>query len=148
MLNEILSAVILFTFVILLAIGAVSTALRALRYRRLGIQRPVLLNRDRDLLIGLAFPFLLIAIVRAFGLQPLINDEAGQPHIWWLLLTGIPPIYALARYDYFELRVIERVERRRGRTETPLEREDRQVGDTRRDLQAQARDNHDPEASK
>jgi len=132
--NEILSAIVLFVFSILLTIGVVSTAARGLRYRRMKMQRPVLLGRDRDLLVGLAIPFALIAVVRAFGLQPFINDPVtSQPHLWWLLITGLPPIYALARYDYYELFRIERVNRD---GETLIQKEDREVGDTRRDLQA------------
>lgn len=140
MLNEILSAVILFVFVLLLAIGAISTVARTLRYRRAAIRRPVLLNRDRDLLLGLAIPFVLIAVVRAFSLQWLVNDSAtGQSHIWWLLVTGVPPIYAVARYDWYELRVIERHTPRQS-GETAIQAEDRAVGDTRRELQAQAQE--------
>lgn len=144
MLNEILSGAILFTFAILLLIGAISTLIRVHRYHRMRLARPVLLGRDRDLLLGLAVPFLLIALVRAFSLQWLITDSAtGQPHIWWLLITGLLPIYAVARYDYFELFKIERtVLRQEG--ETALQAEDRQVGDTRRELQAEAEEADKP----
>ncbi len=106
MLNEIISVAILAVFVGLLLVGAVTTSLRVLRYRKLGIRRPVLLGRDRDLIVGLAIPFVVILTVRAFGLQEFIGDPEG-PHLWYVLLTGLPPIYALARYDFYEIFVIE-----------------------------------------
>jgi hypothetical protein len=107
--NEIVSAAVFVVFTGLLLWGATSTGLRSLRYARRHRPQPVLLKRDRDLLIGLALPFALIAAVRAFDLFWLVTDElTGKSHIWWTLLTGLPPIYALARYVYFEQRVIER----------------------------------------
>jgi heme/copper-type cytochrome/quinol oxidase subunit 2 len=107
--NEIVSAAIFVVFVVLLVWGATSTGLRSMRYARRHRPQPVLLKRDRDLLLGLAVPFVLIAAVRAFGLQWLVNDSStGSSHIWWQLITGLPPIYALARYCWFEQRIIER----------------------------------------
>lgn len=105
--SSVLSAVIFITVMTLLLLGVASTVYRSFRYRREGLKQPVLLGRDRDLLIGLAAPFVLIAAIRAFGLQESISGESG-PHLWYVLATGLPPIYALARYDYFELRVIDR----------------------------------------
>lgn len=107
MLTELLSSLILLVFTGLLLVGAISTGSRWIRYRKTGFRRPRLLNRDVVLVTGLSIPFVLIAASRAFGLQPLVAGEDG-PHLWWLLLTGIPPIIAIAVYDYFELRVIER----------------------------------------
>ena len=134
MVNEVLSAAILFTFTILVLVGATTTTRRALRYRRLKIEAPVLLGRDRDLFLGLAIPFAIIAAVRAFELQWLVLDPSGAPHLWYLLLTGIPPIYALARYDWFELFVIEKVSRNPDIPETENQRDDRVMGDERRRL--------------
>lgn len=104
---EVVSAVIFGLFVVLLIVGAVSTAARSIRYRAEGLPQPRLLPRDRDLFIGLALPFLLIAAVRAFGLREVVSGD-GVPAFLWLLVTGIPPLYALARYCWFELFVIER----------------------------------------
>lgn len=107
--SELLSAVILIVFTLLVAVAAVSTTLRWFRYHARRMQTPVLLPRDRDLFLGLVVPFLLIAAVRAFpDLRAMTLDADGYPHIWWQLLTGLPPIYAVARYVYFELWVIER----------------------------------------
>jgi hypothetical protein len=111
MTTEIASAVILMVFTALLLVGAVSTFGRHVRYRQLKIRPPLLLYRDRDLLVGLAIPFLLISMARAFNWN--VRQLDGSPQLWWLLMTGIPPIYALARYCYFELYVIERPERRK-----------------------------------
>lgn len=108
-LTEVLSVVIFGVFVLLLVVGAVSTASRSLRYRAAKRPQPRLLGRDRDLLIGLALPFLLIAAVRAFDLREVVNGPEG-PEPWWLLITGLPPLYALVRYCWFELFVIERGE--------------------------------------
>jgi len=109
--TEIVSALILVVFTGLLLVGAISTLGRHFRYRRLRIRAPLLLYRDRDLLVGLAIPFVLISAARAFSLNSLIRQADGSPQLWWLLVTGLPPIYALARYCWFELFVIERPSR-------------------------------------
>ena len=107
--SEALSALIFVAFVILLVVAAGSTTVRYLSYRREGVEIPRLLPRDRDVFIGLALPFLLIGAMRAFELQHLIlNPETGAPYVWWVLVTGLPPIYAVARYCWFELFVIEK----------------------------------------
>lgn len=109
--SEVISAVIFFTFTGLLVVGSVSTTLRYLRYRRARIPAPILLYRDRDLFIGLAFPLVLIAAARTFGWD--VRQDNNTPELYWVLLTGVPPIYALARYCWYELAVIERNPRKR-----------------------------------
>lgn len=111
MTTEIVSALILIVFTGLLIVGAVSTLGRHLRYHRLKIRPPLLLYRDRDLLVGLSIPFVLISAARAFMWN--VRNADGSPQLWWLLVTGMPPIYALARYCWFELFVIERPPRSR-----------------------------------
>jgi hypothetical protein len=101
--TELISLVAFGLFTGLLVLGASLTMLRAVRYHVAQVAPPRLLGRDRDLLAGLAFPFVLILAARALGLQATLATQA-----WWLLLTSIPPIYGLARYVYFELWVIER----------------------------------------
>lgn len=108
--TNIVSAGILLVFTALLLVGSVSTVSRHFRYHRMKIRTPLLLYRDRDLLVGLSIPFLLISTVRAFDVNSLVRNADGSPQLWWLLVTGLPPIYALARYCYFELFVIERPE--------------------------------------
>lgn len=103
----VLSFVTVVVFIGLLLIGAISTTARVIRYHRAGLKQPVLLGRDRDLLIGLAVPIVAILTVRAFDLGALVSNAEG-PHLWYLLLTGLPPIYALARYDWYEIAVIDR----------------------------------------
>lgn len=105
---ELISAVIFVLFVLLLVTAATSTLIRYISYRRDGIPAPRLLPRDRDVFLGLAIPFVLIAAARVFDWSAVILDDEGKAQLWWLLLTGIPPLYALARYCYFELFVIER----------------------------------------
>ena len=102
---ELISAAILIVFVALLLVAAVSTGARAVRYRRDGLEPPRLLPRDRDLIVGLALPFLLISLARVFEWD--IRDEAGRTAIGWQLITGIPALYGVGRYVYFELFVIE-----------------------------------------
>ena len=106
--NELVSLVMLVVFVALTVVGSVSTGLRSIRYHRRHIRQPVLLPRDRDLLIGVAIPFVLIGIVRVFGLEAVVREGNGEPHLLWLLITGLPPIYAMARYCYFEIWVLEK----------------------------------------
>lgn len=106
--SDIVSAVIFFAFVALLVIGATTTVKRSLAYFRKGLKQPVLLPRDRDLILGLTIPFVAIGLSRLLDLRAVITDNAGDPQVWWILLTGLPPLYALARYDWFELFRIER----------------------------------------
>ena len=105
--NHTVSALILIVFTGLLLVAVISTGSRWLRYQHTKFRRPRLLNRDVVMVVGLAVPFVVILSVRALGLQSAITGEDG-PHLWYLLVTGIPPIIAIAVYDYFELRVIER----------------------------------------
>lgn len=107
--NGILSAVIFGLFLLLLLIGTASTYVRWLRYRRLRIPAPVLLKRDAILLGGLAIPFLLISAVRVIGIST-VSGENG-PELWWLLVTGIPAVLAIAVYVFYELFVIEKPRR-------------------------------------
>lgn len=106
--SDVVAAVIFFTFVVLLVIGATTTTRRSLGYFQKGLKQPVLLPRDRDLVLGLAIPFVATGVMRLLGLRDLITDSAGDPQVWWILLTGLPPLYAMARFDWFELFRIER----------------------------------------
>lgn len=112
--REILPVVILIVFTLLVVVAAVSTSLRVIRYRRRGQRPPRLLPRDRDLFLGLALPFIAVLVVRAIPeWRQYVVDEIGHPQIWWSLVTGLPPIYAMGRFVWFELRVIERDEDRK-----------------------------------
>lgn len=102
---EQVQAAFLIVFVLLLAVGASTTAARVIDLYRRKVARPVLLGRDLVLIVGLAWPFAAILLIRAGG--PAASDLVrGQ--LWWTLLTSIPPIVAVAVYDWFELRVIGR----------------------------------------
>ena len=109
-LSDAVSTTVFVLFVLLLLVGASTTVRRAIAYNRRGRPMPVLLPRDRDLLLGLTIPFATISCVRVFNLTPLVIDGNGDAHVWYVLLTGAPALYALARYCYFELFVIEHVE--------------------------------------
>ena len=111
-LNELASAAILIIFIGLLVWGAASTTMRSVRYHRRQMPQPVLLRRDRDVMIGLAIPFVIIGAVRAFGWTEHVLTDDGEVELWYTLLTGLPPIFALARYVFFETRVIERPPKR------------------------------------
>jgi hypothetical protein len=104
---EIANAVAFVLFTVLLLIGAGSTIARGLRYKRAGARLPVLWARDRDLVAGLALPFVLIFGARTLGFAPSV---AGQ--LWWTLLTAVPAVYGVGRYVWFELFVIEKHHRR------------------------------------
>lgn len=106
--SDVVTAVIFFAFVALLVIGATTTVKRSVQYARRRLAQPVLLPRDRDLILGLTIPFVAIGLSRLLDLRDLITDSAGDPEVWWILITGLPPVYALARYDWFELFRIER----------------------------------------
>lgn len=119
-------------FVLLLLVGAGSTLARGERYRRAGMRLPVLWGRDRDLLLGLTLPFVLIMGARALGYSGGLSTQ-----LWWTMLTAAPALYGVARYVYFELFVIERQRSRSMfRPETTIEQQDRVAGDRRRDEEA------------
>lgn len=90
------------TFVMLLAIGFSTTLARVIQLRRRRVALPRLLIRDVILLAGFSFTVLSILIIRAAGITNLGEE------LWWVLLTSLPPLIALAVYDYFELWVIGR----------------------------------------
>lgn len=139
MTTETLSAVIFVVFVGLVVVAVISTGARYFRYRRRGMKPPLLLKRDVALFVGLAIPFVILAAVRVFPeLRETVTDGEGRPHFWYLILTGLPPIGGLAVYCWFELAVIERDRATPRSGETALQAEDRAVGDTRRELQAEA----------
>ena len=108
MTSDQLTALVFIVFVGLLIVGASATLRRSIEYARRGIDQPILLPRDRDMLLGLTVPFGAITAVRLFELRSWVSDAAGDPYWWWILITGLPPIYAIGRYVWFELRVIER----------------------------------------
>jgi hypothetical protein len=103
MTNETVAAICLSLFVLLLTVAAVTTGARVIYLKRHNQPLPTLLIRDVIVKTSLSWAFLSIAIVRAFGLGPLV---AG--HVWWTLLTSIPPIFGAAVYVYYELFVIGR----------------------------------------
>jgi hypothetical protein len=100
---EVQAAAIVFVFTGLLVIGSVTTIARAVDLRRRGHSLPTLLIRDVVVLTGLAWPFVAIGFVRAWDFGSVV---AGQ--LWWLYLTGIPPLIAAAVFVYYETRVIGR----------------------------------------
>lgn len=131
---EILNTVILLLFTGGLLASNVIIARRFNDYFKEGIQPPLLAYRDLGLLAGLAFPFLLIFIIRAAGLTPMV---AGT--IWWTLVTGIPPIVGVAQFLYFELFIIEKG-LSRGYIKYMKSRdaqEDKEFGDKRRELEVE-----------
>ena len=121
-----------------LVFGAASTGLRMVRLRRHGLNQPRLIWRD-VLVVGLlAADFLIIAVHRVAGLP--FSD-----HEWFAVLTSSLAVGAVAVYGYYEWRVIGQIRERRDWPETPIEQQDREVGDERR--RRQARDNDDEAAS-
>ena len=93
----------LVAFFVLTVLGAASTVARAGRWAKEGIPPPVLLIRDSFLMVGLAFPFVVIMAARVFQ----IPREVTQT-VPWVLMTSGPAIVALAVYVYFEFFVIGR----------------------------------------
>lgn len=86
---------------ILTVLGAASTVGRAGRWAKEGIPPPVLLIRDSFLMVGLAFPFVVIMAARVFA----VPREVTQT-VPWVLMTSGPAVAALAVYVYFEFFVI------------------------------------------
>lgn len=96
-----LSALILAAFTVLALFGALLTWGRIAVYRASGYPRPRLLTRDAIVIGGLAIPFVLASIARAVGYMP--NGE-----LLWVLATGLPALFGIATYVYYELFVIDR----------------------------------------
>lgn len=107
-LSEAISLVAFVVFTVLLAIGAVSTLVRAVRYAHAGQTWPRLLIRDLILIGGLGLDFALILGVRFSG----ISLRGNVP---WVVVTSLLAIVSIGTYVWFELRIIERGDRRRRR---------------------------------
>jgi D-alanyl-lipoteichoic acid acyltransferase DltB (MBOAT superfamily) len=94
-------AVTFIVFTLLLFLGLFTTSARVIELRRRDQSLPTLLIRDLIMLVGLAWPFAAVLVVRAFTLGPLVTGQ-----FWWYAVTTIPPIIAVGVYCYFELFVI------------------------------------------
>lgn len=92
-------------FILLLAIGAITTFARVIYLRRQSHALPRLLIRDVLFFFGFSWTVVVILVVRAIGAPPGLGDQ-----LWWVLLTSVPPIVSLLVYCYFELFVIGRSE--------------------------------------
>jgi len=90
-------------FTLLLLVGALSTLIRALRYRHALQPMPRLLVRDLIWQVALGVDFGALLVVRGLGLA----DEAER-HVPWAILTSGLAVFAAATYAWYELRVIER----------------------------------------
>lgn len=98
---EVVNVLILAAFTFLLVIGFLTTLIRRFGLILKRIPAPRLLPRDLTLLGTLSWPFALILLVRA---EELTRVVVGQ--LWWVLLTGIPPVFGVAVYVYYEIFVI------------------------------------------
>jgi hypothetical protein len=126
-----ISTIALVIFAAGLAFGTGSTVFRMVALRRRRMHQPRLIWRDVAVFGLLSVDFLLIALHRALGWE-----FAGQ--VWWALLTSGIAVAAVGVYAYYELRVIGHVREHAEPDETPIQAEDRAVGDERRRLQALA----------
>jgi hypothetical protein len=99
------SLIAVFVFTALVVLGALLTIERALWRRRHGFRLPLLLYRDLALLVGLAWPFVLILGVRTL---PDADRIALITSLEWTLVTTVPAILGVAVWVYFEAFVIRR----------------------------------------
>lgn len=133
-----LIVLLLFTAGLVATTFAIGRRIRA--YYKEGMRPPLLAWRDMALVASLAFPFLLILIVRAFGLA---NVVVG--HWWWSVITGLPAIIGVMQFAYVEYFIIEQHSSRgydKVMTEVALrilqeQEEDKDFGDKRRALEEQ-----------
>lgn len=98
---ELANNIILVVFTGLFVIGATTTLIRRLALGVMRRRSPRLLPRDVAMMSGLAWPFVLILMSRAFGWTPYVVGT-----LWWTLITGIPPIFGVGVYVFFEIFVI------------------------------------------
>jgi hypothetical protein len=97
------AAVIFLVFTGLLVVGSITTIARVVDLTRRRHSLPTLLIRDVICWTGLAWPFVAIGFVRAFDVGPVVMGQ-----IWWLYVTGIPPVIAALAYVYAEVFLIGR----------------------------------------
>lgn len=103
----IVQTAIFVAFSVFIALGAVTTTARLIRYWRKNSRPPLLLYRDVVARLSLAIPF--GAILGARIVRNLLHFDDGFTRTWWwALATGIPAVIGAAIYLYFELFVIER----------------------------------------
>jgi hypothetical protein len=92
---DFVNTVYLALFVIGLLTALTILFYRVVEYRRAKWQTPWLLKRDLALIGGLAVPFLLIFIRRAFKIEAIDS-------IAWTIFTGTPAIWAIWYWVYQE----------------------------------------------
>lgn len=98
---ELVNQIVLFSFVSCLFVGTLTTVIRAAGLRLRNRAMPRLLKRDVLVLVGLSVSFQLIAMSRVFGWSQYV---VGQ--LWWSIVTGVPAVFAVVVYVYYELFVI------------------------------------------
>jgi hypothetical protein len=125
------NAIILGLFAALLVLIVSRILLRVWRFRHKRQDVPTLLWRDLITMGCLAAPFGLIFLFRVMGITPL--DQWG---LAWILFLGIVGNAGLAVFAYFEFFVIDDRIPVLKEPETQDQREDREFGDKRRDLEA------------
>jgi len=99
--QSLLATSLVSVYAALLAVGAVSTAVRVAQFRRTGRRPPRLLKRDLALLSGHSVALAAVLVPRALGILDAVDGSA----VWWVLVGG-GPIVAITVYVYYELFVI------------------------------------------
>src|SRR4051812_39790349 len=108
MTRDVLDALSLLAFWVLLFLGSGSVLARVAYYRAHGYRRPRLLTRDAIMLGGFSLSFGLVLFARVASGQGGISTEQFRASIPWGLLTSVPAVVAVAAFTYYELFVIER----------------------------------------
>jgi hypothetical protein len=126
---DVLNLIFLGWFVVGLLLITVRISYRVWRFRRRKIPVPSLLWRDLATMASLAVPFAFILLFRAMGIIP--QEQFGT---WWIVSVGLVACVGITVFGYFEYFVIDNrvpvlLE------ETQDQREDREFGDKRRDLE-------------
>lgn len=98
-LRDAVNTIILVVFTALLVVGASTTLIRRFGLAMKRLPSPRLLPRDITLMLGLAWPFVLIFAGR-------VGEWSIRDTLAWSLITGIPPIIGVATYVYYEIFVI------------------------------------------
>ena len=96
--------IILIAFVVGMALGAVFTTIRYLRYRFDGVDAPELLVRDVFARVTLTLPFLAILIFRVLEINP-VDEWWGAA---WYIGSGALAVVGVWMYVFYELFIIER----------------------------------------
>lgn len=96
---DLVNAIALLLFVGAVLVGFISTVVRIVNLWRGGVELPILIWRDAQVIGGLALSFLVISVHRVIG-APFAEN------VWYSIVTAAPAVYGVLAYCYYEIAVV------------------------------------------